>query len=190
MGRASRKDAERHQGEIVDAASRLFRERGFEGVSVSELMAAAGMTHGGFYRHFESKEALEARALSEALEGAVAHIADLASRSACPTTDVIEDYLSERHRDDRAGGCPLAALAADVARTAPDSPLRAALARGAQAYASQLQALDDSADRQAALAQLCTIVGALVLARATQNDPISSEILNAGRNSSVLTQSE
>lgn len=188
MGRASKKDAERHRREIVNAASRLFRERGLDGVSVSELMAAAGMTHGGFYRHFESKEALEALALAAAVDQAVGHIAGLASDSASPAKEVIEDYLSERHRNESADGCPLAALAADVGRTSPHSPVRAALTRGAQAYASQLETLDDRADRQAALTQLCTMVGALILARATQDDPISSEILNAARSSGVLTR--
>jgi TetR/AcrR family transcriptional repressor of nem operon len=154
MGRASKATAERHRDEIEQAASRRFRADGLDGVSVPALMAEAGLTHGGFYRHFASKEELAAKACARAFAEK-----ELSSR-----------YLSGEHVADRGDGCPMAALAADVARTAPGSPVRDAFAEGVARYAEQ-----------APLAELATMVGALVLARATEGRPISDEILAAAR---------
>jgi TetR/AcrR family transcriptional regulator, transcriptional repressor for nem operon len=154
MGRASKETAERHRDEIEAAASRRFRADGLAGVSVPALMAEAGLTHGGFYRHFASKEELAAKACARAF----------AEKELSPR------YLSAEHVADRGNGCPMAALAGDISRTAPDSPLRDAFAEGVARYAEQ-----------APLADLATMVGALVLARATEGRPISDAILAAAR---------
>jgi TetR/AcrR family transcriptional repressor of nem operon len=154
MGRASRETAERHRDEIEHAAARRFREDGVNGVSVPALMGEVGLTHGGFYRHFASKEELAATACARAFA----------------ETSPGARYLTAEHVADRGGGCPMAALAGDVARTAPDSSLRNAFAEGVARYSQDTP-----------LADLATMVGALVLARATDGHPISDEILAAAR---------
>jgi TetR/AcrR family transcriptional repressor of nem operon len=172
MPRASRQDAERHRDQIVDAAARLFREHGIDGVSVPDLMATAGLTHGGFYRHFDSKEALVALA--------TARMVDEHTERAADEAELVQRYLTGDHREDPGHGCPVAALAGEVARTPLDSPVRAELIRGVHAFADELMRLGGH-ERDEALARLSTLVGALVLARATEGDPLSDEILAAAR---------
>jgi TetR/AcrR family transcriptional repressor of nem operon len=184
MGRSSRRDAQLHREEVVEAASHLFRERGLDGVSVPELMGAAGLTHGGFYRHFDSKDALAALACSAAFETQLAAIRQLPPQDALGA--FLDDYLSAPHRDDAADGCPTTAFAADVGRAAADSPVRDAYADGVSAFADAIRTLqgtgeDDDAGRQQALTTLATMVGALTLARATKGNPVSDELLDAAR---------
>ncbi|WP_338019008.1 TetR/AcrR family transcriptional regulator [Cupriavidus gilardii] len=128
MPRSSREKAGQNREAIEQASSRLFRERGLTGISVADVMGAAGLTHGGFYSHFASKDALAATACDRAIAEALdrwrqridAHPGDAdAARAA-----VIGPYLSERHRDAPRGGCAGVALAADVARESADKPVR------------------------------------------------------------------
>jgi TetR/AcrR family transcriptional repressor of nem operon len=175
MARSSNKDTARHREEIVAAASRLFRERGIDGVSVPEIMGAAGLTHGGFYRHFDSKEHLAALAAAQAVEEEGHRIAALSDEAS-----LVGNYLSGEHCADRAGGCPIAALAGEVGRTAPDSPVRVELTAGVSSFADGIATLGGH-ERDEALARLATMVGALVLARATEGAPVSDEILAAAR---------
>ena len=109
--RVSREKAAENRVRIVETASRLFREGGFEGVSVDAIMNAAGLTHGGFYGHFGSKDELAAEAVARALERSV----EKQSRHT-NLSDLVLEYLSERHCADRANGCAIAALGADIAR--------------------------------------------------------------------------
>jgi TetR/AcrR family transcriptional repressor of nem operon len=106
--------AERHE-HILDAASQMFRQSGFDGVSVAAVMKAAGLTHGGFYAHFESKDALAAasveRSLAETLD-----LVEQASEAAEPLVTLVTEYLSAQHRDDPASGCTMAALASEISR--------------------------------------------------------------------------
>ena len=111
--------AENHR-KILEVAGRLFRERGFDAVTVAEVMKAAGLTHGGFYGHFRSKEDLIAETLAHALASVPGPTASLDRYAA--------GYLSPRHRDDRAGGCPTAALATETIRQSPEA--RAAMTAG------------------------------------------------------------
>ena len=116
--RVTRQQAEDNRRTILEAAGRSFRERGFDGVGVADLMKAAGFTHGGFYNHFASKDALAAEACADALGRANAALADeLRAGEARPWKRYLTQYLSAEHRDDPAGGCTLAALAADAARS-------------------------------------------------------------------------
>ena len=105
---------------IIETASRLFRLRGFDGVGVANLMKAAGFTHGGFYNHFSSKEALAAEAASLGLNSSNSELSNTlvdADRSASSgLAKFVERYLSSEHRDDRVGGCTIASLACDAAR--------------------------------------------------------------------------
>jgi TetR/AcrR family transcriptional repressor of nem operon len=187
MPRASKIQTQNHRRAITDSSARLMRERGINGVSVAELMGAAGLTHGGFYGHFASKEDLAGEACAHAFAESVARwkarAAQPDARAALRT--LIEAYLSTRTRDDAGRSCPTVALACDVAREPIGSPVRAAFRAGTEQLIEVLSTLqggaDPAADRRAALAQFSTLVGALVLARATSGAEISDEILRAAR---------
>lgn len=184
MGRVSRAEAARHRDEVVEAAARLFRQRGVDGVSVADLMAEVGLTHGGFYRQFASKEALAGEAASSAskqLSGTISEILDRhPDDRAAARTEMVDNYLSVRHRDNPGSGCPISALNADAARAEAETPLRAAYVRSVEGFVDKLAYLDT--DRDERIATLCTMVGALVLSRATVDDnDLSEEILRAAR---------
>src|ERR1700748_3218454 len=184
MPRVSRAEAESHREQITEASSRLFRERGIKGVSVADLMGAAGLTHGGFYGHFESKDALAAVAVAHAFEQSaerwnkrVASKPDDSSRRAL----LVDRFLTPQSLRDVAMGCPSVSLANDVAREPAEAPLRTAYLDGleslVQILASVEEGTDSDAKRSAALADFATLVGALMLARATEGAPLSAEIL-------------
>ncbi|WP_344263273.1 TetR/AcrR family transcriptional regulator [Actinomadura napierensis] len=164
MGRVSQAQARENRKRIVETAARLFRERGVAGVSVADVMAEVGLTHGGFYRQFASKDALVAEAVGQAFGEAGKRLA-AASRE-----DFVRGYLSAEHRDRRGEGCPAAGFGGDLShddqRTAVD-----AYAEGVDLYARELGSLADVA----------TLVGALVLARATAGTEISDRVLEAAR---------
>jgi TetR/AcrR family transcriptional repressor of nem operon len=158
---------------IVKEASRLFRERGFENVTVGEVMKAAGLTHGAFYAHFASKQELQ--------QAAVAYGQDVSAglaRSYGATKKgrqaYADRYLSTRHRDHPGDGCTMAALAEEVARSAPE--LKAAFERG---FEEILAAAGD--DRKQAIFQAAALLGGVVLARAVQDPRLSDEILQSVR---------
>lgn len=187
MPRVSREQADNHRLAIEDASARLFREQGLK-VSVSDLMAAAGLTHGGFYGHFESKDALAAVACARAFEQSAERwrkrVAGKPDRAAAMTA-LVEGYLSPQSRNTLGSGCPAAALAGDVAREPSDKPIHEAYVAGVKRQLAMLLSLQDSGDEEVdrgeALAQFSTLVGALVLARATRGDPLSGEFLDAAR---------
>lgn len=152
-------------------------------------MGAAGLTHGGFYGHFQSKDELTAVACANAFEGAVERwkkrIAN-APDSEGALAALIEGYLTARNRSAPGTSCPVAALAVDVAREDEDKPVRAAFNNGLEQLVELLTSvqsspLSDEAHRASALAQLATMVGAMVLARATDGNPVSDELLTAAR---------
>jgi len=188
MPRASKEQAQVHRLAIMDASARLMREHGMHGVSVADLMAAAGLTHGGFYGHFESKEALAGEACTHAFGESVRRwkqrIATQPDHAAALRA-LTEAYLSARSRDTPGISCPATALACDVAREPPGTPLRAAFVGGIGQLIDVLVSLqngtDSAADRREALAQIATLVGAVVLARATAGNALSDELLSAAR---------
>jgi TetR/AcrR family transcriptional repressor of nem operon len=181
MGRVSKAQAMQNREQVVAAAARLFRERGVPAVSVADVMAEAGLTHGGFYRQFASKEALVAEAVGHAFGDRGRRLAELDERYGHDAAhrDFVESYLSARHRDSPGDGCPAAALCADIAREDPGSAARRPYADGVELYGRWLAAPDGGAD----LAAVATLVGALVLARATAGTEISDRILTAARES-------
>jgi TetR/AcrR family transcriptional repressor of nem operon len=188
MPRVSREQADSHRLAITDASARLFRERGLKGVSVADLMAAAGLTHGGFYGHFESKDALAAEAVAKAFEQSGARWKKRMAGKADPReamTALIEGYLSPQARNSPGTSCPTAALVGDVAREPADAPVRAAYRAGVDGMLRVLSSLQQTgnagADRTQALVELSTMVGALVLARATAGTALSDELLDAAR---------
>jgi TetR/AcrR family transcriptional repressor of nem operon len=190
MGRASRAEAEKHREQIIEAAARMFRERGTSRVSVPDVMAEVGLTHGGFYRHFESKDALAAGACSAAFVRQVARLDDIAARhpddQEAARADLLDEYLTPEHRDDPGNGCTSAGFASDAARSEPDGTLRAAYTEGVHRIVERMEGLgdrpaDDDAREREVLVELATIVGSLVLARATAGDDLSDRILAAAR---------
>lgn len=185
---------------ILQAAAQLYRERGFTGVGVADITRAAGLTHGGLYRHFESKDALVAEAASHAFEWNLSELeapgADEHAGTETFLQKAVDAYLSPRHRDGVGHGCPVAALAADAARET--GPIADAFANGIGHYMALFArwrpdgsetAQLEPADRARAIAMLSTMVGGLILARATaQGLPaLSDEILATLRQHLVTT---
>src|SRR5256885_13386624 len=118
--KVSREQAAQHRERIVEAAAQRFRERGFEGIGVADLMKEAGLTHGGFYGHFSSKEDLIAEASDRALMRSLALFTKVAEREPADALPAIASaYLTRKHRDNPGAGCVLAALGPDVFRQGP-----------------------------------------------------------------------
>lgn len=181
--KVSREQAVHNRERIVETAAKLFRERGFEGIGVADLMKAAGLTHGGFYGHFSSKQDLIAEASSRALMRSLAALskeAELAPGD--PLSAVADTYLSRKHRDNPGAGCLLAALGPDVSRQGP--AVRRSVTdyvRGAvDLLTTMVRGKSKAARRQQALSTYATLVGTMVMARAVDDRALSQEILNAG----------
>lgn len=191
--RITREQADGNKARIVETAAALFREKGFDGISVADLMRAAGLTHGGFYNHFESKDELEAVACAQAFGNsvagvdAVAGIADPAERARA--LDAYKSrYVSKKARDAVAARCPMVAFAGDVSRQPRSvreqyaSGLRRYLDAFARASASdEISGRRRESARRRAIAQFAALAGALTLARSVADaDPaLSDEILEA-----------
>ncbi len=167
----AKETAARHE-RIVKEASRLFRERGFENVTVGEVMKAAGLTHGAFYAHFDSKDELQAAAVAYGLK--VSHERMQLNNSKKGKGSYADRYLSRRHRDNPGDGCTMAALAQEVARSTPE--LKAAFERGLEEILSE-----QGGNRNEAIFQTAALLGGVVLARAVQNASLSDEILESVR---------
>lgn len=178
--RISRSQAQENHDKVVEVAARLFRERGFEGVAVGELMKAAGFTHGGFYNHFDSKEALAAEALDHAFRSMDAERAKARSLD-----ELITGYLSEAARRAPGRTCPAAALGGDAARQ--PEPVKAVFAEGLERiFASVAERLPAGETRRAdAIALFSRMAGAMILARALPDDsPLAREILSTALDAS------
>jgi TetR/AcrR family transcriptional regulator, transcriptional repressor for nem operon len=187
--RLTKEKVAENKARVVDAAARLFREKGFEGVGVADLMHAAGLTHGGFYNHFESKDELATQACEQIFEGAVAMMERMAAiESASERAAAIDAYkrryLSEKARDTPAARCPMVALGTDVSRQ--HGPVTRAYAAGLRRYLDAFtRALAGArpsrlkAAREEAISTLATLAGALSLARsvAEADAELSNEIL-------------
>ncbi|MBP0492769.1 TetR family transcriptional regulator [Pararoseomonas indoligenes] len=186
MARSSRAAVAEKREAVLDIAARLFRERGVEAVSVAEVMAAAGLTHGGFYGHFESKEALAAEACARAFGRGEARWTALADDPAGDGLEaLLRFYLGPEHRDTPGRGCAAPSFAAEAARDAPNGGVRRAYVAGICGLAGAMERLLPAAlrrrRRQRALLALSAMVGAVVIARAAGGDGISDEILKAVR---------
>jgi TetR/AcrR family transcriptional repressor of nem operon len=172
---------------IIEKASYGLRESGADGVSVVDLMKLAGLTHGGFYAHFESREVLVIEAFAAAMDQTVSQWLSLMEGT--PVEErfdvIVAAYLSPRHRDDRAHGCVLPALGADLARSSQTA--RRTFARKAGEMIDVLARLfpekSPKQARQIATGALATLMGSIVLARAVGDKKLSDDILEAGRQS-------
>ncbi|MGW1785823.1 TetR/AcrR family transcriptional regulator [Streptomyces sp. NPDC002143] len=179
--RVTRAQAEQNRAHIVATAARLFRERGYDGVGVAELMAEAGFTHGGFYKHFRSKADLMAEASANGLSQTAART------EALDIAEFVESYVSREHRDGRGEGCTIAALSGDAARQPED--VRTEFAAGVESLTTALQAGGDASpdtDQRTARATVIDVlahsVGAIMLSRACPDgSPLADEILDVCR---------
>ncbi|WP_428032595.1 TetR/AcrR family transcriptional regulator [Ancylobacter sp.] len=173
--KVSREQMAENRRRILDAASVLFRDRGFDAVSVAEVMKVAGLTHGGFYGHFGSKDDLVAQTLVHALAVDAGGNGDF--------NHYLRTYLSPRHRDNPAAGCPVAGLAAAIRHQTPAA--RAAMTEGLRSQIARIEtALPEAppADRrQAAIGSWAAMIGAVILARAIDDPALSDEILEQTR---------
>jgi TetR/AcrR family transcriptional repressor of nem operon len=180
--RVSREKFAESRKRILDVAATLFRQTGFDGISLSDIMKAAGLTHGGFYGHFGSKEDLEAQALSLALARSVTDWSQLVdSTAARPLAALAGQYLSPDHRENVGEGCPFAALGADTARRG--ERVRSAFTAGLEPFLELLSNVipgrSKAQRRLKAIAILAEMVGAIILARAVNDPALSDEILAA-----------
>ena len=179
MGTSQAAKAQSHD-RILDIAAARIRRDGIASLTVAELMKEAGLTHGGFYRHFDSREQLVAEAAQRALtQGSQPTIAAGRIGGQRGYTTLIDGYLSTRHRDQPESGCGVAGVAADVARAG--GPARSSYTRQVKECLAVLADLIDDPDRQAgereAILTLSTLVGAISMARAIDDPELSEQIL-------------
>jgi TetR/AcrR family transcriptional repressor of nem operon len=179
--RKSKQEAAVTRQRIIKAAAAAFRKNGIAGTGLSDLMAAAGLTHGGFYRHFDSRDQIVAEACSAAAESLVEQLAAAASKKSPQRglKTIIENYLSAAHRDEPADGCPLAALGSEIARG--DERTRAvatqALLKLVGVIASQFGKTRPDVARRRALVAAATMIGALTMSRIVTDSELSAGIL-------------
>ncbi|MBX8508400.1 TetR/AcrR family transcriptional regulator [Pseudomonas cichorii] len=177
--RVSKAQAQANRAHIVETASRLFRERGYDGVGVADLMAAAGFTHGGFYKHFGSKADLMAEAAASSFAKSVSNSENMS------VEEFFTLYLSRQHRDARHVGCTMAALCGDAARQTPE--VRTTFAEGIEnmlekAGSEGSDTGDADQQRTRMISMLAHAVGAIVLSRSCPDDsPLADEIIEACR---------
>ena len=182
--RRTKEEAAETKAQIIACAAKLFRENGIAQTSVADVMKAAGLTHGGFYRHFASKDELADAAMKHAFGGTAQEVGSVFSQkeTAAERLRAFEDYyLSARHVANRAGGCPAAALAGEIACANEKS--RDVFSKGVNTLVAQLEENiegDSSEKRQEALRSFATQLGAVALARATTSG-LADEILEACR---------
>ena len=180
--RVSRIQAAENRQTVINVASRLFRERGFDGIGLKDLMEGAGLTQGAFYKQFESKEDLAAQASRRALESASRRWSSaIAENPDDPLGAVIAFYLSAGHREEKLDGCPVVALGSDAARQG--AGVKAAFEEGIKAYPEVLGPLlpqtDGEDNNGRAMVALSTMVGALTLSRAVNDPNLAQAFLNA-----------
>ena len=174
--RKSREEAAQTRKRIVTAASGEFRKHGIVATGLNDLMSAAGLTHGGFYKHFESKDQLVAEACAEAVKTA---ILERLGAAASEGAGAAAAYLSTGHRDNPATGCPLSAIGSELARS--DEQTRAAATAGflklVEIMAGQFGKLPPATARRRALVAVSTMIGALTMSRIVTDPELSAEIL-------------
>lgn len=196
--KVTKEQAVAHRAALVRAAARLFRERGIDGVGVAEICKSAGLTHGALYAQFPSKEALAAEALAYGLDRSYAHLTAAATDDRQPTLTAYLDayldaYLAPQHRDDLAGGCPMAASASEIARQ--DEAISAQFSDGFDRTVAAIQRMlgpkkaaaataeSSAATRQRARAIAAAMIGGIAAARAVRKarPDLSDDILTAVR---------
>jgi TetR/AcrR family transcriptional repressor of nem operon len=170
---------------IVRKASVRLREKGAHGVGVADLMKEAGLTHGGFYAHFDSREALVIEAFADAMDRGTEHWRKLAEATPPEKrlATIVRSYLTPQHRDDPGHGCAIPTLGAEIARESPRTrkAFAAKLEQMIDMFAALTPELSNKAARKQAIGAIATMMGTLVMARVAGTGEFSDEILAAGR---------
>ena len=170
--RKSREEAAETRKRIVTAASRSFRKDGVVASGLNDLMSAAGLTHGGFYKHFESKDQLVAEACAAAMGALIQKLTDAGPGA-------VAAYLSDWHRDNPGEGCPLSSIGSELGRT--DDRTRAVATDGfsklVELIAAQFEGVPPASARRRALVAVSTMIGAVTMARIVTDPELSAEIL-------------
>lgn len=176
--KVSREQMQANRERILTQAGRLFREKGFDAVGVAEVMKAAGLTHGGFYGHFASKDDLIAQSVAHMFGGM-----DGKQDFPVELSSYLDAYLSTRHRDGVSHGCPTAALVADIRRQGPEA--RTAMTEGVRSQidriASVIADTPSAEARRNATGAWATMVGAVMMARTIDDETLSTQILQDAR---------
>jgi TetR/AcrR family transcriptional repressor of nem operon len=187
--RYSREHKQETHARIVRKASVRLREKGAHGIGVADLMKEAGLTHGGFYAHFDSREALVIEAFAYAMDRSMEHWRKTAAETLPERrlATIVDSYLTPTHRDDPGRGCAVPTLGAEIARESPKTrkAFAAKLEQMIDMIADQIPDLPRKAARKQASATLATMMGTLVLSRIAGNGEFSEEILAAGREAAV-----
>lgn len=173
--RVSREQVALNRAKILEAAGMLFRARGYDAVTVADVMNAAGLTHGGFYGYFKSKDELIAQTLAHVFAQGEAGNADLARFAAA--------YLSPAHRDDVAAGCPTAALGAETVRQTPEARavMAAGLKKQIERYSAGHTGKEAAKARRNVIGAWSAMLGAVILARLIDDPTLSDEVLEETR---------
>jgi TetR/AcrR family transcriptional repressor of nem operon len=170
---------------IVKKASVRLREKGAHGIGVADLMKEAGLTHGGFYAHFDSRESLVVEAFAYAMDRSTERWRKVAEQTPPDKrlATIVENYLTPVHRDDPGNGCAVPALGAEIARESPKTrkAFAAKLEQMIDMMADQVPDVPRKAARKQAMATLATMIGTVVLSRIAGTGEFSGEILGAGR---------
>jgi TetR/AcrR family transcriptional repressor of nem operon len=191
--RYSKIHKEETRKKILEAASRLFREKGYEGIGVDAIMNEVGLTAGGFYSHFDSKEALFAEALGSAFDSRGKSLqANLNSKSEVdPLQNLVYGYLSRTHRDMVAEGCIFPTMTTDVVRGSDET--RASYEKRLQKFISTIETQlpeGNSAEKERAIAILVQLIGGVMIARAVKDEKLSGDILKACRQAAIKISKE
>lgn len=179
--KVTREQAAENRDRILTVAAKLFREKGFDGIGVADLMKAAGLTHGGFYGHFKSKDDLIAQACHRAVDELLAAGESRRAESQQdPIALFLENYLSVEHRNNAGAGCLMAALGSEAPRQS--KVVREAFTQSAKRLWGALTQLLSSKlppeqAKQKAIVTLATLIGAQVIARAVDDEEMSEDVL-------------
>lgn len=184
----SQEEKARSRERILALAAEQIRHEGLESLSVGKLMKSAGLTHGGFYGHFESRSELLVRALEQALSDGASRFVASGSLGRSRYASVICSYLSRRHRDYQAEACAIAALAGDVARAESDA--REAMSSHINDFVVHLQALLGDEDESTALYAVSSMIGALVVSRVLTDPAQSNKLLATARDRLLALDNE
>jgi TetR/AcrR family transcriptional repressor of nem operon len=187
--RYSKEHKQETHAKIVKKAAVLLREKGAHGIGVADLMKEAGLTHGGFYAHFDSREALVIEAFAYAMDRSTDRWRKIAEQTPPDKrlATIIQSYLTPVHRDDPGHGCAVPALGAEIARESPKTrkAFAAKLEQMVDMMTDQVSGVPRKAARKQAVATLATMMGTLVLARIAGNGEFSDEILDVGREAAL-----
>ncbi|MCP3469332.1 TetR/AcrR family transcriptional regulator [Bradyrhizobium sp. CCGUVB1N3] len=187
--RYSREHKQETHDRIVRKASVRLREKGAHGIGVADLMKEAGLTHGGFYAHFDSREALVIEAFAHAMDRSMDHWRKMTGEVAPEKrlALIAESYLSALHRDDPGHGCSIPALGAEIARESPKTRKAFAgkLDEMIETLADHVTGVPRKAARKQAIATLATMAGTMLLARIAGSSELSDEVLKAGRDTAL-----